>query len=264
MTTEAGAPVSVVVIAQNEERMIEKCLASVRWAGERIVIDAFSQDRTAELAERAGARVLRKSWNGFGEQKNYGLSQATQPWILNLDADEQVTPQLAAEIEDLVRKQDREEVAFRIRIPLYFMGRELGHYGRARQDPGHIRLFRRGRAYFDDAIVHEQVAVQGEVGWLAGKIFHDSYPEPALRSYWRKIHRYAELEAQQRALAGWSGNRWFRAAGKLVWMLFVRRGILDGPRAWIWIAGQSYMEWLVTARSRQLLASDARLKAGAT
>jgi hypothetical protein len=133
------------------------------------------------------------------------------------------------------------------------MGRELGHYGRSPKDPGHIRFFRQGRARFDDAIVHERLVVDGPVGWLSGKIFHESYPEPALRSYWRKIHRYAELEARQRALTGAQGNRWVRSAGKLAWMLFVRRGILDGPAAWIWIAGQSYMEWLVLGRSRKLL-----------
>jgi hypothetical protein len=91
------------------------------------------------------------------------------------------------------------------------------------------------------------------VGWLSGTIFHESYPEPALRAYWRKIHRYAELEARQRALSGSHGNRWVRSAGKLALMLFVRGGILDGPTAWIWIAGQSYMEWLVLGRSKKLM-----------
>jgi glycosyltransferase involved in cell wall biosynthesis len=242
----------VVVVAQNEERMIEKCLACVDWAAERIVVDAYSHDRTADLAQRAGARVVQKRWSGFAEQKNYAVSLATQPWILNIDADEQVPPPLAAEICELVSRDDREESAFSVLIPLYFMGRELGHYGRSRKDPGQVRLFRRGRARFDDVIVHERLVVDGQVGWLSGKIFHESYPEPALRSYWRKIHRYAELEALQRAVSGSLGNRWVRPAGKLAWMLFVRGGILDGPAAWIWIVGQSYMEWLVLWRTRRL------------
>jgi glycosyltransferase involved in cell wall biosynthesis len=249
------APVSVVVITQNEERLIEKCLASVDWAAERIVVDAFSHDRTAEVAERAGARVVQRAWNGFASQKAFAVSLATQPWILNIDSDEQVTPELAAEIRELVRLDDRSESAFSVHIPLYFMGRELGHYGRSRQDPGHIRFFRRGRARYDDAIVHERLVVDGEVGWLTGKVFHDSYPEPAIASYWQKIRRYAELEAQQRALTGSSGSRWFRPIGKLGWMLFARGGILDGPPAWIWIAGQSYMEWRVAGRARELLRS---------
>jgi (heptosyl)LPS beta-1,4-glucosyltransferase len=253
----APAPVSVVVITENEERLIEKCLSSVGWAAERIVVDAHSNDRTAELAERAGARVLQRAWNGFAPQKNFAVEQATQPWILNIDADEQVTPALAAEICDLVSRDDRKESAFSVHIPLYFMGRELGHYGRSRKDPGHIRFFRRGRACFDDAIVHERLVVDGEVGWLAGKVFHDSYPEPAMKTYRRKIKRYAELEAQQRALTGSAGSRWRRPLGKLGWMLFVRGGILDGPPAWVWIAGQSYMEWLVAGRTRELLRTQA-------
>ena len=160
---------------------------------------------------------------------------------------------LATEIRDLVSKGDRNEAAFSALVPLRFMGRELGHYGRLRNDPGQVRLFRRGRAQFDDAIVHERLMVDGEVGWLSGKVFHDSYPEPALRNYWKKIHRYAELEARQRALSEKSGSRWVRAIGKLGWMLLIRGGVLDGPAAWIWIAGQAYQEWLVTGLSRRLV-----------
>jgi glycosyltransferase involved in cell wall biosynthesis len=263
VTVETTIPLSVVVIAQNEERMIQKCLDSVDWAAERIVVDGYSHDQTAELASRAGALVLQRTWSGFADQKSYGLRQATQPWILSLDADEQVTPSLAAEVRNVIASE-RQEAAFRIRIPLYFMGRELGHYGRTRSDPGEIKLFRRGRGRFDSAIVHERVVVDGEVGSLSGKILNDSYPDPALRSYRRKIHRYAELEAQQRARSGRTGNRWIRAAGKLAWMLFMRRGILDGPRAWIWISGQGYMEWLVTGRCNELLrAGDAGLRTDA-
>lgn len=255
----------MVVIAQNEERMIEKCLASVGWAAEKIVLDAYSQDRTVELAKRAGARVVQKPWSGFAEQKNYAVSLATQPWILNIDADEQVTPELGIEICKLVSSDDRNESAFSVHIPLYFMGRELGHYGRSPKDPGHVRFFRRGRARFDDAIVHERLVVDGPVGWLTGKIFHESYPEPALRSYWRKIHLYAELEARQHAASGTHGSRWVRPAGKLAWMLVARGGILDGPAAWIWIAGQAYMEWLVLGRSRQLRqARAAKVRTDAT
>jgi hypothetical protein len=88
---------------------------------------------------------------------------------------------------------------------------------------------------------------------LEGKILHDSYPSPALKSYWKKIHRYAELEARQRLIEGApSGNCWLRAFGKLGWMLLFRRGLLHGPRAWIWIGGQAYQEWLTTAATGRL------------
>ncbi len=246
------APVSVVVITKDEERSIERCLTSVTWAAETLVVDAYSSDRTAELAQGLGARVIQREWPGYARQKNFGIAQVTQPWVLSLDADEQVTPALAAEIEEAVRRGPT-EAAFRVFVPTYFLGRPLHHYGRAPHEPGHVRLFRTGRAWFEDRPVHECLKVDGAVGTLRAPILHYSYPSPALRSYWRKIHHYAALEAQDRAAHApvW-GNRWTRAAGKLAWMLFWRRGLLDGPYAWIWIIGQAYQEWLVTGHAARL------------
>lgn len=244
------APVSVVVITKNEERNIGRCLKSVRWAPETIVVDACSIDRTPELAGELGARVFRQEWPGYGAQKNFGIAQATQPWILSIDADEEVSPQLAAEIQERLT-QDVPESAFRLLVPTYFMGRPLRHYGRARRDPGHVRLFRKDRGRFDNRIVHEQVRVNGEVGILRGPVLHYCYPDQG--TYWRKIHYYAHLEAQDRGSRdGLQGNRWVRAAGKLIWMLVLRRGLLDGPAAWLWIAGQAYQEWLIATEASRL------------
>ena len=243
---------SAVVITLNEETMVERCLSSLSWTREVIVVDALSTDRTAEIATAMGARVFRRPWPGYAAQKSFGVAQATQPWILNVDADEVVVPELADEIEALL-DGDVEEVAFSIRIPLYFLGRELGHYGRAAQDPGHVRLFRKDQAGYDDSPVHELVVTDGRVGWLRNKIHHDSYPKPELRSYWQKINHYARLEAQVRASGGSAGgNRWGRAIGRLGWMLLVRKGLLDGPAAWVWIAGQAYQDWLTTSTAAKL------------
>jgi (heptosyl)LPS beta-1,4-glucosyltransferase len=238
------APVSVVVITKDEERNIERCLSSVRWAAERVVVDCGSTDRTVELAASLGTRVFQRPWPGYGPQKNFGIEQATQPWILSIDADEEVTPALGAEIQQIVSR-DGPEAAFRLYRPTYFMGTPLRHYGRVRRDPGQIRLFRKDLGRFNRRRVHETVEVEGPIGWLHAPLLHYSYP--SLRRYWTKIHRYAELEAAERAgRAAPVGNRWLRAAGKLAWMLLVRRGIFDGPPAWLWIAGQAYQEWLAT------------------
>jgi (heptosyl)LPS beta-1,4-glucosyltransferase len=243
-------PVSVVVITKNEERNIERCLNSVRWAAERIVVDAHSTDRTAALASDRGAHVIDRDWPGYGAQKNYGISQSSQPWILSLDADEEVSPELAEEINTRLSGEPLES-AFRMLRPTFFMGRPLAHYGRAARDPGLVRLFRKDRARFDSRIVHETVEVDGTVGTLSAPILHHCYP--SLASYWQKIHLYAHLEAQDRQTQHpVKGGRLARAAGKLLWMLVWRRGIFDGPSAWIWIAGQAYQEWLVTAETAQL------------
>lgn len=245
----------MVVITKNEEGNIGRCLASVDWASDVVVVDAQSTDRTVEIAERWGARVIRKDWPGYGAQKNYGIAQTKQTWVLCIDADEVVTAQLADEIPRRLANRPQ-EVAFRIRVPTFLLGRPLGHYGRAARDPGHIRLFRKDRGKFDDRAVHESVQVDGNVGWLGAPILHYCYP--TLRTYWRKIHYYANLEAQHRAsCAPVRGNQWLRAASKLAWMLFWRRGLLDGPHAWLWIAGQAYQEWLTTGEAARLRRQEA-------
>ncbi len=249
------APVSVVVITKDEQGNIARCLNSVRWAEERIVVDANSEDRTRDIARGLGARVFERAWAGYGPQKNFGLDQATQPWILNVDADEEVTPELAAEIEKRLSGSPAES-AFRVYIPTYFMGKVLGHYGRARDEPGHVRLFRKDAGRFDDRRVHEAVQARGRVGWLDCSILHHSYP--SVETYWRKIHHYAHLEAEERVLRGRAGNRWFRSAGKLLWMLFWRRGILDGVHATVWICGQAYQEWLTATEANRLLRKSRR------
>ena len=241
--------ISVVVITKNEETNIERCLRSVDWAAETIVIDAHSDDQTRAMAAALGARVVDRDWPGYGPQKNFGVSLTRHDWVLNIDADERVTSELAAEIGEVVGGNQFK--AYRVLIPTYFMGRALKHYGRAPRDPGHIRLFHKGFARFDSRLVHEVVDVDGPIGWLKAPILHFSYP--TVGTYWRKIHYYAGLEAQERA-ANWPklGNRWVRAFGKLGWMLIWRRGLLDGPSAWLWIAGQAYQDWLATSQAGRI------------
>jgi (heptosyl)LPS beta-1,4-glucosyltransferase len=243
------ASVSVVVITKNEERNVERCLRSVAWAAETIVVDAHSVDGTRDKARALGARVVERDWPGYGPQKNFGISLARNAWVLSLDADEEIPAELALEIERVV--QAPEHKAYRVLRPTFFMGRPLKHYGRARREPGQVRLFDKEFARFDNRLVHETVQADGTAGLLKAPLLHWCYP--TISTYWRKIHQYAPLEAQERALH-WPrlGNRWFRFVGKLGWMLFVRRGILDGPAAWLWIVGQAYQDWLATGAAIRL------------
>ena len=248
-------PLSVVVITRNEERNIERCLGSVAWAAEAIVVDSHSDDRTREKAAVLGARVIERDWPGFGAQKNFGIDQATSPWILSLDADEEVSSQLAAEIQRAIRGNSY--LGYRVRWSLDFLGHTLRHYGRAPKEPGFIRLFRKDCGRFTEPVVHEKVTVNGPVAWLESPLIHHCYANPQLRSYWQKIHYYAPLEARLYAAAPPKpASRWIRAAGKAGWMLFVRRGILHGPSAWAWIGGAAYQEWLATGEAARLRKQD--------
>ena len=94
--------ISAIIITYNEEKNIRDCLESLKWVDEIIVVDAESQDKTAKIAEELGARVYSEEWQGYGKQKNYALSKAVGDWILSLDADERITPELAQEIQGIL------------------------------------------------------------------------------------------------------------------------------------------------------------------
>ena len=147
------AQLSAIVITKNEAANIGACLDSLAFCDERIVVDCGSADATVKLAQEKGARVAFQEWRGFGPQKNYALSLATGTWVLSLDADELVTPELAAAIKAAIA--DGSADAWEVLRLSSFCGRDMYHSG---WYPDYVlRLFKRGKASFDDVIVHERV-----------------------------------------------------------------------------------------------------------
>jgi glycosyltransferase involved in cell wall biosynthesis len=183
---------SVVLITRNEARRIRRCLESVRWADEIVVVDQHSVDDTAAICRAYGARVIQRHMTaGFGEQKNFALGQATQPWVLSVDADEEVTPALRAAIETaLVSPADR--VGFRIPRLTSYLGRFIRHCGWYPRPV--LRLVRRGRGRFTEALVHEELEVDGPVGDLGADLLHWSYD--SLGDHVRKLLLYTAYDAR--------------------------------------------------------------------
>ncbi len=169
---------SVVVITRNEAANLRACLESVPFADEIVVLDSGSTDETVAIARECGARVTQTAdWPGFGPQKNRALALASCDWVLSLDADERVTPALAAQIREAMASG----VAAAYEIPRLtrFCGQWIHHCG---WTPDRVlRLFRRGQARFSDDLVHERVLM--ELGTLRGRLttalLHESYPTPA-------------------------------------------------------------------------------------
>lgn len=196
MNPVAGkSSLSCVVITKNEEANIPGCLASVNWATERIVVDAESTDRTAELARAGGAKVFVRPWPGFGAQKNYGMEQVSSDWVLIVDADERVLQPLQAEILARIgRWKEGEPVAYEIPRKNFFYGAWVRHAG---VYPDYqIRLFRRGRARYNDVPVHENLIVDGPIGKLSSPFEH--YTERRIRDHFRKFGLYTTLAAQEK------------------------------------------------------------------
>ncbi|MDE2259586.1 MAG: glycosyltransferase family 2 protein [Betaproteobacteria bacterium] len=218
---------SVIVIAKNEESSIGDCLRSVAWADERIVLDGGSTDATVGIARALGARVeVATDWPGFGPQKNRALALASCDWVLSLDADEQVTSALRAEIEVAMKAPDAVAV-YRIPRASRYCGRTLRHGG---WWPDHvIRLFRRGQARFSDDLVHERLVSTGQVGTLTQPLLHDTYA--SLEEALDKANRYSTLGALQAFERG-ERSGLLKALGHGLWAFFrtyvLRRGFLDG------------------------------------
>lgn len=191
-------PISAVLIAQNEETHIKDALASVSFCDEIVLVDSGSSDRTCEIAEAAGARVVTNApWPGFVAQRDFAVRVATHDWVLALDADERVGRALRAEIEGL-RQRGFDQAGYRIpRVALY-----LGRWIRGTDwyPDWQVRLFDRGRAGWQGDLVHESVAVRGPVGRLRGELEHHPYAD--VSDHLRKIDSYTTLWARQAYAAG--------------------------------------------------------------
>lgn len=222
---------SVIIITLNEAAHIGDCLDSVAFADEWIVVDSGSTDATCEIARSKGATVVQTDdWPGFGPQKNRALDLASGEWVLSIDADERVTPELAQAIQAVLEAPAHD--AYEVARLSSFCGRWIRHSGWW-PDPV-LRLFRRGAARFSDALVHERVLPQGSTGRLDAHFLH--YPYPDLESLLGKVNRYSTDGA---AMMHARGRRTGVAGiiGHSVWtfirIYILRRGFLDGPEGFI-------------------------------
>ena len=238
---------SVVLITLNEATNLPRTLASVRWAQEVVVVDSGSSDGTVELARAAGARVFMEEWRGFGGQKNSAVAKATGDWVLSIDADEEVSPELAAEMQALLAGDPACD-AYRIPRLNHFLGRPLRHGGYW-PDPK-LRLFRRGAARFEERAVHESMQAEVRVGQLKAHLIHHCYP--TMEEYIEHMNRYSTqgaemLVAEGRARAGWTWLMWnavLNPAATFIYNYVVRGGFLDGRAGLLQHLNHSvYIHW---------------------
>jgi glycosyltransferase involved in cell wall biosynthesis len=218
---------SVIVITHNESANIADCLLSLRFADEIVVLDSGSTDGTADIARSMGAVVrVSTDWPGFGIQKNRALELAQYPWVLSVDADERVSPELANQIRQVIAQGT--DVAYEMPRLTQFCGHWIYHCG---WTPDYVlRLFKRDAARFSDDLVHERVLLRrGVAGRLTLPLLHYSYPTPS--HYWRKLEHYSQAWAQQRFAKGQKTSMTRAGLAGVVAFLrsyFFRLGFLDG------------------------------------
>lgn len=219
---------TVTVITKNEEDRLPICLDSVAaLADEIIVLDSGSDDQTVEVARRYTDQVFVTDWPGYGKQKQRALEKATCDWVLAIDADEALTPELQQEITRML-ESDVDEVAFYLPWAVTILGKRLDH-GRSARAP--LRLFKREGSSFSDAQVHETVLLPpGKTATMKGRLLHFTHRDFGHALY--KNADYAWLGAQMRFAKGKRGGLFGAAArGVLVFLqvYFLRGGFLDGP-----------------------------------
>ena len=229
-SSQERAGVSVIVITRDEEHTLADCLESVRWADEIVVLDCGSTDRTVEIARIFTGKVFETDWPGFGIQKNRALSHARCDWVLSLDADERVTPDLAEEIRG--RLPHSEANGFVIPFQSSYLGRTMRH-GDWRNEK-HLRLFRRKAGRFSDDPVHERLIVDGEISTFANPIVHHSFA--SLEEVLDKVNRYSTAGAERRFASG-KRSSLFKALSHASWTFFsgylLKAGFLDGREGFL-------------------------------
>ena len=233
MSTEskssARLPLSVCIIAGNEAARIRRTLESVAgWVGELIIVlNDDVCDGTDKIAAEFGAKIFREAWKGFGPQKQSAAEKCNQPWLLNLDADEAVSPELRREIFELLSDEGRSHAHAAYNFPrcTFYCGRWIRH-GTWYPDR-QIRLWQRGQARWSAAPVHEKLDVEGTIGRLNGDLVHFSMDD--LNHHVRKLIEYTDLFARQQ-----TGRKigvlelWFRPWWRFVRCYFLKLGFLDG------------------------------------
>jgi len=235
--------ISVTVITFNEEDNIRNCLDSVKsFADETVVVDSFSTDRTVSICRDSGCRVFERAFEGYGLQKQFAAEQTRNDWVLSVDADEVLSPELQNELSDFSREKEARFNGYDIPFSLYYMGRILNHSGVGHES--HLRLFNRQKGRFTKSPVHEGVEVEGDTGKFQNRIVHYSYRD--ISHHLGKINTYTSQAAEGLAASGKSHTKIsvaFRFPLTFLTYYFLKGGIRDGYPGFIW----SYMAALYSS-----------------
>jgi glycosyltransferase involved in cell wall biosynthesis len=234
MPTPATLPITLLVITHDEAGVIGRCLDSVPFAAEKLVVDSGSTDGTPEIARKHGAKVVNQDWLGFGAQRNFATTQASHDWILTLDADELLSPELARELEEKLPELIASKAAGAfVRRQTWYMGEPMRWY-RPMVGEKLGRIYNRQRAHWSDVRVHESLQFNGATSTFRQRMIH--HHNPTLLHRQLKILHYTELKARdwldkKRPVRLWMAPFVFMAAFLKDYVL--RLGFLDGGRGYV-------------------------------
>jgi glycosyltransferase involved in cell wall biosynthesis len=283
MAQLTGVPVSALICTQNEERNLARCMESLSWLDEVVVLDSYSSDETVNIAQALGARVIQRQFDNFAAHKNWALDHIdfSHHWVLIIDADERVTEALTAEIAAAVQ-QPSEICGYYLPRQNWFAGQWIRHGGW--YPDWNLRLLKRGRGRYESRIVHEHVLLDGPVGFFKNYLIHYDYK--GIERYFDRHNAYSSMEAveayrtlerqqDQRLLPavfrtrGPERRRFLknlayrylpgRALFKFIWMYFVKLGFLDGRRGFRFCLLHTFYEYQVSLKLEELQDPDSPL-----
>jgi len=251
--------ISAVILTKNEEYNIKRCLESLDFCDEIIIIDDYSTDKTIDIINNVGNKNIcslhkRKLNNDFASQRNFGLKKASNEWVLFIDADEEVTKELAKEVRSYVLDCEwKESEAFYIKRRDFFWGKEL-KYGEVKKvrEQGIIRLVKKNSGQWVGA-VHEVFYSNEKAGQLKGFLNH--YPHPTLKEFIDDVNRYSSIRAEELFNQGIGSNVFqiiFFPFGKFFYNYFFNLGFLDGPAGFAYAFMMSFHSFLVRAKLYQM------------
>lgn len=218
--------ISAVIITKNEERNIERCLQSVQWVDEVVVVDSGSIDNTLDICRKYKCIIVETDWLGFGKTKQLSIESASNDWVLSIDADEEVTEELKTEIITTL-SQDKIASGYKIKWLSYYVNSWIRHSGWNKNYK--IKLFNRNHGKFNDSMIHERVIIEGEVVKLKNVLRHHTYPD--LKTFLLKTESYAQTGAQVKFDEGKSGSlltAYIHGAVTFFKMYIIKAGFLDG------------------------------------
>ncbi|HJT88979.1 MAG TPA: glycosyltransferase family 2 protein [Bryobacteraceae bacterium] len=242
--------ITATIITLDEERNITRAIESLRCCDEILILDSGSVDRTVELAQKLGARVIEAGWRGYAGQKNWAAEQATHDWILSLDADEALSEALEAEIWNLKKNGPQYDAYTMPRLAQY-LGRWILHSGW--YPDRKVRLYHRAKANWVGDFVHESVHVSGRVGYLDANILH--FTCDSLSEHLKTLDRYTTLAAQELAARKLSIG-WWRLILDPPWTFvktyFLKLGFLDGLEGLIIAYMAAFYTFLKYSKARNM------------
>ena len=238
---------TVAIITKNEEKRLPACLKTVEWADEILILDDDSNDRTIQVAESFGAKCLKRKMDIEGRHRNFLYAQATHEWVLSLDADEHVTPELANKITEIVKQNDSAFSGYSIPMRIFIGDRWIrgaGYYPSAR-----LKLFRKEKFKYEEAKVHPRVFLDGKCGHLKEEIYHYSFKD--FSNFLSKFNRETDLEAEKWVLDKRKmsfGLAFYKSTDRFFRAYLTKKGYRDGFLGFILSCFSSWYQLVTYAK----------------